>query len=88
MDEHVFNPPPKVKSGVMVMRRKSVDPDVPFKSLKTVVKTAFNQRRKTLRNALKSLPFEHNCETEALLPKRAEQLGYEDFVQLTKALKI
>ncbi len=88
VDEHVFDPPPKVKSGVMIMKRKLEDPDVDFKQLKTVVKTAFNQRRKTLRNALKSLPFEHTSETESLLGQRAEQLGFEEFVKLTNALSL
>ncbi|NVK29150.1 MAG: 16S rRNA (adenine(1518)-N(6)/adenine(1519)-N(6))-dimethyltransferase RsmA [Flavobacteriia bacterium] len=86
VDEHVFNPPPKVKSGVMVMRRKSEDPNVQFSKLKMVVKLAFNQRRKTLRNALKSLTFEHTPETEAMLSQRAEQLSFEEFTQLTNAL--
>ncbi|KAB2809840.1 16S rRNA (adenine(1518)-N(6)/adenine(1519)-N(6))-dimethyltransferase RsmA [Phaeocystidibacter luteus] len=86
VDEHVFNPPPKVKSGVMVMRRKNEEPNVAFSKLKMVVKLAFNQRRKTLRNALKSLTFEHTAETEAMLPKRAEQLSFEEFTQLTNAL--
>lgn len=86
VDEHVFDPPPKVKSGVMRMSRKETDPDVEFSKLKMVVKAAFNQRRKTLRNALKSLPFEHTSETEAMLSLRAEQLGYTEFIQLTNAL--
>lgn len=88
VDEHVFDPPPKVKSGVMKMTRKDNDPDVEFKHLKMVVKTAFNQRRKTLRNALKSLPFNHTEKTESMLGQRAEQLSYTDFVELTKALTL
>ncbi|NVK03625.1 MAG: 16S rRNA (adenine(1518)-N(6)/adenine(1519)-N(6))-dimethyltransferase RsmA [Flavobacteriia bacterium] len=88
VDEHVFDPPPKVKSGVMKMTRKGNDPDVEFKHLKMVVKTAFNQRRKTLRNALKSLPFNHTEKTESMLGQRAEQLSYTDFVELTKALTL
>lgn len=86
VDEHVFNPPPKVKSGVIVMRKKDSEPDVTYSQLKGAVKMAFNQRRKTLRNALKSLTFEHTPETEAMMSKRAEQLGWEEFVQLTKAI--
>ncbi|GGH76891.1 MAG: 16S rRNA (adenine(1518)-N(6)/adenine(1519)-N(6))-dimethyltransferase RsmA [Bacteroidetes bacterium] len=88
VDEHVFDPPPKVKSGVMTMKRKDTPPDVDFKKFKTVVKTAFNQRRKTLRNAVKSLTFDHTPETEAMLGLRAEQLGYREFIQLTNALKL
>lgn len=85
VDEHVFNPPPKVKSGVIRMVRKAEDPDVEFGRLKTVVKTAFNQRRKTMRNALKSLTFEHTERTESMMSLRAEQLGYEEFIELTNA---
>jgi 16S rRNA (adenine1518-N6/adenine1519-N6)-dimethyltransferase len=56
VDEHVFNPPPKVKSGVLRFTRKQTDlPKSPEKTFRMVVKTAFNQRRKTLRNALKSV---------------------------------
>lgn len=85
VDENVFNPPPKVKSGVIRMIRKPEAPEIDFKRFKTVVKAAFNQRRKTLRNALKSLPFQHTPETESLLNKRAEQLHFEEFIQLTNA---
>lgn len=88
VSEHVFDPPPKVKSGVIRMVRKDTFPDVDYKKFKMVVKTGFNQRRKTLRNALKSLPFQHTPETEAMLSKRAEQLGFEDFVQLTNACNV
>lgn len=88
VEADVFDPPPKVQSGVISMKRKDTFPDVDFKQFKTVVKTAFNQRRKTLRNALKSLPFDHTPETEAMLGLRAEQLGYIEFIQLTNALKL
>lgn len=88
VDEHVFDPPPKVKSGVMKMTRKDGAPEVEFKHLKMVVKTAFNQRRKTLRNALKSLPFNHTEKTESMLGQRAEQLSYIEFVELTKVLTL
>lgn len=83
--EHVFTPPPKVKSGVIKLVRKE-DFSLPCneKLFFTVVKTGFNQRRKTLRNALKSLNVAMNEETEVLLTKRAEQLTVEDFVILTR----
>ncbi|MEM7658474.1 MAG: 16S rRNA (adenine(1518)-N(6)/adenine(1519)-N(6))-dimethyltransferase RsmA [Bacteroidota bacterium] len=83
----VFRPPPKVMSGVLRMSRKSDFPDVPFSQLKRVVKQAFSQRRKTLRNALKGLPlgeFEGKAE---LLSKRAEQLSVETFVEMTRHLE-
>lgn len=86
--EHVFNPPPKVKSGVMHMILKP-DFDLPVseKTYIQVVKAAFNQRRKTLRNALKALPNVDLSKIDELtLNKRAEQLHWEDFVNLTLKL--
>lgn len=87
VDEHVFNPPPKVKSGVIRLKRKNdfvlgADEKQFFK----VVKTAFNQRRKTLRNALK--PLLVNIATENLpdLSRRAEELDFNEFIALTNLL--
>ena len=81
-----FQPPPKVTSGVMVAKRKSVIPSIDYEALKKVVKLAFGQRRKTLGNALKPLQGEKN--SFQLAPKylglRAEQLGVEDFIQITE----
>lgn len=85
VEPEVFDPPPKVKSGVIVMRRKPEAPDVSYIRLKTVVKTAFNQRRKTLRNALKSLNFDPGADLESLMDKRAEQLSPLEFERLTNA---
>jgi 16S rRNA (adenine1518-N6/adenine1519-N6)-dimethyltransferase len=84
VSENVFNPPPNVKSGVIRLRRNAVeklgcDEDIFFR----VVKTAFNQRRKTLRNALKSLNPGGPVISSPLLDKRAEQLSVADFVLLT-----
>lgn len=86
VSETVFNPPPKVKSGVIRLRRNSVtdlgcDPVL----FKTVIKTAFNQRRKTVRNGVKSL--NPNGLNHPLLDKRPEQLGVAEFVELTKLLQ-
>lgn len=78
-----FNPPPKVVSGVIRLRRRE---DVP--AMKTeraffnLVKTAFNQRRKQLRNAVKGL-FDENELKDELFNKRAEVLSVEDFAALT-----
>jgi 16S rRNA (adenine1518-N6/adenine1519-N6)-dimethyltransferase len=80
-----FQPPPRVQSGVMRMERKVQEEAVEFSMLKKVVKAAFNQRRKTLRNALKGLSFSTFEGKEALMSKRAEQLPIEDFVRLTAA---
>ena len=85
VDEHLFTPPPKVKSGVIRLRRnKIVNLDCDEKLFKTVVKTAFNQRRKTLRNALKPITTQTNL---PFLSKRAEELSYLDFVELTNKIE-
>lgn len=85
VDENVFAPPPKVKSAVIRLKRnsrKSLDCDE--KLFFTVVKTAFNQRRKQLRNSLKPLLPQKGDEAEPkILDYRPEQLGVEDFVELT-----
>lgn len=80
-----FNPPPKVDSGVMRMVRNSVEKlDCDEKLFKQVIKMGFNSRRKTLRNALKSLnlPVELTSECD-YFNKRAEQLGVAEFIDLT-----
>jgi len=85
VDEYVFIPPPKVKSGVIKLvrnTRKKLDCDE--KLFIQIVKTGYNQRRKTLRNSLKSFSLEPNSEIDILLQKRAEQLDVEDFIKLTQ----
>jgi 16S rRNA (adenine1518-N6/adenine1519-N6)-dimethyltransferase len=83
----VFNPPPKVDSGVMRMiRKKDFKLDCNEKLLFTVVKTAFNQRRKTLRNSLKSLNLSEKLQEDSIFALRPEQLAVEDFIQLTKKI--
>lgn len=85
--EHVFNPPPKVKSAVIRMRRNGVMClECDEKLFVTVVKTGFNQRRKTLRNALKPLGRMLDGIDGQVLQKRAEQLSVADFVALTNAI--
>ena len=88
VDEHVFNPPPKVKSGVMRLRRKE-DFSLPCgeKLFFTVVKTAFQQRRKTLRNSLKTLNLSDNLREDTILDLRPEQLSVEDFIALTQKIE-
>ncbi len=82
--EGSFNPPPKVKSGVISCERKEMDfPRCSWESLKLVVKTAFNQRRKTLSNALKTLNLELPVE---LSRQRAEQLSWKEFEKLAVQL--
>jgi 16S rRNA (adenine1518-N6/adenine1519-N6)-dimethyltransferase len=85
---HVFNPPPKVQSGVVRLVRKINEPDIDERSFFKVVKTAFNQRRKKLRNAL----HQFNVKDEILQPsgyldKRAEELTFTDFIALTKIIQ-
>lgn len=79
-----FTPPPKVDSGVIRVKRNAVQKlDCDEKLFKNVVKTGFNQRRKTLRNALKPLGYKFE---DPLLDKRAEQLGVADFIYLTNLM--
>ena len=83
VDEQSFNPPPKVKSGVIRLRRRKEVPEMKSKDLFfLLVKTAFNQRRKMLRNAVRSL-FDEPYLQEDLFTKRAEQLSVEQFAALT-----
>ena len=79
-----FCPPPKVQSAVIRLRRNSrTDLGCDEKLFRTVVKTAFNQRRKTLRNALKPLIKEGMDTSDPVFDLRAERLSVEDFVALT-----
>jgi 16S rRNA (adenine1518-N6/adenine1519-N6)-dimethyltransferase len=88
VDETVFNPPPKVKSGVIRLTRNDKEKlDCDEKLFFRVVKQGFNNRRKTLRNALKPLNLKPEVVAEKLLDKRAEQLSVEDFVYLTKKIE-
>lgn len=80
----VFSPPPKVNSGVIRLKRNNVtDLGVSESLFKSVVKMGFNQRRKTLRNALKALQLPDN----PFMSKRAEQLSVADFLELTQMAK-
>jgi 16S rRNA (adenine1518-N6/adenine1519-N6)-dimethyltransferase len=86
--EQVFFPPPKVKSGVIRLRRNSrVTEDFDPVFFTAIVKTAFNQRRKTLNNSLKSILGEKKLET-SLGMKRAENLSVEDYLSLARELKV
>lgn len=85
VSEKVFDPPPRVKSAVIKMirnKRKSLGCDE--KLFKTVVKTSFNQRRKTLRNSMKPI-LGKECEAynKEIFDKRPEQLSVEEFIELT-----
>jgi len=87
VDEHVFTPPPKVKSAVIRMVRKPEEPEVSQKALFHVVKVAFNQRRKKLRNALQSFGINDEIlQQEGCIDKRAEELSLKEFISLTKLI--
>ncbi|MEL1244681.1 16S rRNA (adenine(1518)-N(6)/adenine(1519)-N(6))-dimethyltransferase RsmA [Flavobacterium sp. DGU11] len=87
VDEHVFNPPPKVKSGVLrLIRKENFHLDVDEKLFFAVVKTAFNQRRKTLRNSLKTYNLSDILKEDSIFDLRPEQLSVEQFIGLTKKI--
>ena len=89
VNEGVFNPPPKVKSAVISMRRNEVtDLGCNEALFKRVVKTTFNQRRKTLRNSIKPLvPAGHPVLAGEIFNRRPEQLSVAEFVELTKMIE-
>ncbi|MEE2700242.1 MAG: 16S rRNA (adenine(1518)-N(6)/adenine(1519)-N(6))-dimethyltransferase RsmA [Bacteroidota bacterium] len=84
VDENKFLPPPKVKSGVIKLIRNNVK-TLPCdeKKFKQIVKAGFNQRRKTLRNALKFFSLEDDLSITNLMQKRAEELTIEEWIRLT-----
>lgn len=85
VSENVFNPPPKVKSGVVRMRRRKdvVNLGCDEALFKTVVKTTFGQRRKTIRNSLRGVTGAAPVAESPLLAMRPEQLSVAQFVELT-----
>ncbi len=84
----VFNPPPKVDSGVLRLTRKD-DFTLPCdeKLFFRVVKTAFNQRRKTMRNSLKIFNLPDNLREDAIFGLRPEQLSFQQFIELTQKIE-
>lgn len=86
VDEHVFNPPPKVKSAVIRLTRnseKSLNCDE--KLFKSIVKMSFNQRRKTMRNSLKQM-LREEIKDNSIFNLRPEQLSVIEFVELTNLI--
>jgi len=84
VDEHVFDPPPKVKSGVIrCVRNKRKDLPCDEKLFKQVVKACFNQRRKTIRNSVKGL-LQGNKLEHPFMALRPETLSVDDFIELTR----
>ena len=85
--EQVFTPPPKVKSAVIRLTRNAIQNlDCNEELFFKVVKASFNQRRKTVRNSVKSMVGNHLVDS-IYLDKRAEQLSVDEFVQLTNAIE-
>ncbi|HAB89889.1 MAG TPA: ribosomal RNA small subunit methyltransferase A [Bacteroidetes bacterium] len=82
IDPSSFDPPPKVESSVLVMRRYQTEvPNCTYGALRHIVKTAFGQRRKMLRNSLKFIDMANR---EELLTMRPEQLPLETFIELAE----
>jgi 16S rRNA (adenine1518-N6/adenine1519-N6)-dimethyltransferase len=82
-----FNPPPKVDSAVIRLTRKqNIDLDCDEALLKKVVKLSFQQRRKTLRNSLKTLNLPDNLREDSIFDLRPEKLSGDDFIHLTKRI--
>lgn len=84
----VFDPPPKVDSGVLFLKRKAdyklpCDESLFFK----IVKAAFNQRRKTLRNSLKNFNLSQKLKANVIFGKRPEQLSVEAFIEMTSLIE-
>lgn len=88
VNENVFNPPPKVKSAVIRLTRNNIQQlACDEKLFKQIVKAGFNQRRKTLRNAIKAFQLKEGFNNHIFLTKRAEELSVNDFVELTNMIQ-
>ena len=87
--EHVFNPPPKVKSAVIRMTRNETNElGCNERLFKLIVKTTFNQRRKTLRNSISSILEKGNpLSNDPVFNKRPEQLSVQEFIELTNRVE-
>ena len=87
--EHVFNPPPKVKSAVIRMtRNETKELGCNERLFKLIVKTTFNQRRKTLRNSISSILEKGNpLSNDPVVNKRPEQLSVQEFIELTNRVE-
>lgn len=87
VNPEVFDPPPKVESGVLrLVRKDDLTMDCDEKLFFRVVKTGFNQRRKTLRNSLKIFNLSDNLKEDAIFDRRPEELAVAQFIALTKKI--
>lgn len=88
VNEHVFVPPPKVKSAVIKLTRNSTKKlDCDENIFKNIIKQSFNYRRKTLRNSLKSIIMDKEILANEIYDRRPETLSIEEFVSITKTLE-
>lgn len=88
VEPHVFDPPPKVMSAVIRLKRNVTSAlDCDEKLFKRVIKEGFQKRRKTLRNALKVFNLSDELTTEKVFSQRAEELSVAEFVELTKKIE-
>ena len=88
VNENEFSPPPKVKSAVIRLKRNNrKELNCNDKLYKKIVKTTFNQRRKTIKNSLKSLNLDFDTPIDNLMHLRAESLSVEDFINITNNAK-
>jgi len=88
VNENEFSPPPKVKSGIIKLKRNNrKELKCDNKLYKKIVKTTFNQRRKTIKNSLKSLNLDFGTSIDNLMHLRAESLTVEDFINITNNAK-
>ena len=86
--ENVFTPPPKVKSGVIrLTRNERTQLDCDEKLFTSIVKMAFNQRRKTMRNSLKSMITSEQLKANPIFDKRPEQLSVAEFELIARLIK-
>jgi 16S rRNA (adenine1518-N6/adenine1519-N6)-dimethyltransferase len=88
VSENVFTPPPKVKSGVLRLRRKeNFTLPCDEKLFFSVVKTGFQQRRKTLRNSLKTFNMSEKLREDTIFDLRPEQLDVAQFIAITQKIQ-
>ena len=88
VSNHLFIPPPKVNSAVILLKRKQViNLDCDEKLFFKIVKLSFQQRRKTIRNSLKKINLSNNLREDSIFDNRPEQLSVNQFIELTKLVQ-
>ncbi len=84
---HYFNPPPKVNSGIIRLAKKPIHSlDCDEKLFFKIVKSSFQQRRKTLKNSLKTFNLPNNIKEDVIFERRPETLSVDDFILLTNII--